>query len=78
MQAVCRQLNEIYQIRSPDLAISLHCPEDIARQRYLSRKLPGRLLDDQTLFEKRFQEFERENPRIVQHFHAAGNLIEVR
>lgn len=57
--------------------ISFNCPKEIAKQRFLSRKLPDRLHDDDVMFEKRFAEFERENGEIVQYYRSQGKLEEV-
>lgn len=57
--------------------ISFNCPKEIAKQRFLSRKLPDRLQDDDVMFEKRFAEFERENGEIVQYYRSQGTLEEV-
>lgn len=62
------------QVGTPTLVIFFQCPQEKARQRYLSRKLPGRLLDDEKMFAKRFEEFERENPDILHFYQVAGTL----
>ena len=54
------------------------CPKSIAKERYLSRKLPGRLEDDEALFNTRYQEYEELNPEVVEHFKRKGTLLEVR
>lgn len=58
--------------------ISFNCPKEIAKERFLSRKLPDRLHDDDVMFEKRFAEFERENGEIVQYYRSQGKLEEVK
>ena len=65
------------QIGSPVLVIFIQCPRETARQRFLSRRLPDRVDDDATLFEKRFDEFDKMNPTIVNHYRAGGILEEV-
>ena len=62
---------------SPALVISICCPKETAKQGYLSRKLPDRLDDDAQMFEKRFDEFDVNNPAIVDYYRAAGTLEEV-
>lgn len=57
--------------------ISFNCPKETAKQRFLSRKLPDRLHDDDVMFEKRFAEFEREEGEIVQYYRSQGKLEEV-
>ena len=51
------------------------CPEKIVRERYLARKLPGRLDDDEALFDRRYKEL---NPEVVEYFRREGKLLEVR
>ncbi|KAL9118829.1 MAG: hypothetical protein Q9187_004620 [Circinaria calcarea] len=65
------------QIGSPTLVILFQCPKDIAQQRYLSRRLPDRLLDNEEMFKKRFEEFDKENSNIVDYYRSAGTLEEV-
>lgn len=67
----------VSQILAPALVISLQCPKDAARQRYLNRRLPGRLHDDKEMFEKRFEEFEVENANIIYYYRSKGILEEV-
>lgn len=54
------------------------CPEKITKERYLTRKLPGRLEDDEALFDKRYKEYEELNPEVVECFWRQGKLLEVR
>lgn len=65
------------QIGVPALVISFNCPKETAKQRFLSRKLPDRLHDDDVMFEKRFAEFEREEGEILQYYRSQGRLEEV-
>lgn len=69
--------HECGQIGVPALVISFNCPKETAKQRFLSRKLPDRLHDDDAMFEKRFAEFEREEGEIVQYYRSQGQLEEV-
>lgn len=62
------------QIGTPSLVISFQCPQETARQRYMSRKLPDRLLDDERMFVKRLEQFDRENPEILHYYQSAGIL----
>lgn len=57
--------------------VSFNCPKETAKQRFLSRKLPDRLHDDDAIFEKRFAKFEREEGVIVQYYRSQGKLEEV-
>lgn len=66
------------QIGTPTLVIFFQCPQDTARHRYLNRKLPDRLLDDEKMFVQRFEEFNIENPDIVLYYQSAGTLEMVR
>jgi adenylate kinase family enzyme len=54
------------------------CPEKIVKERYLARKLPGRLEDDEALFDKRYKEYKELNPEVVEYFKREGMLLEVR
>jgi len=53
------------QFGKPVLVLSFDCPKSIAKGRYLSRKLKGREGDDEAMFEKRYNEFEKEKEGIV-------------
>lgn len=59
------------------MVILFKCPKETAKQRYLTRKLPGRLDDDEVMFEKRFTEFERKNPSIMDFFKWEADVEEV-
>lgn len=54
------------------------CPRNTLKERYLSRKLPGRLEDDKALFDKRYSEYERLNPEVVEYFRSERMLLKVR
>ena len=54
------------------------CPENIAKERYLTRKLPGRLEDDEALFDKRYGEYKKLNPEVAEYFRREGMMLEVR
>lgn len=68
---------DIPQLGSPTLVLFFSCPEQIALDRFLTRRLAGRETDDHAMFTKRFQEFEKLNPEIVEHYRAQGILLEV-
>jgi UMP-CMP kinase len=61
-----------------DIVVFCDCPEKIAKERYLTRKLPGRLEDDEALFDRRYQEYKELNPEVVEYFRREGKLLEVR
>jgi adenylate kinase family enzyme len=58
--------------------VSFNCPGKITKERYLTRKLPGRLEDDEALFDKRYKEYSDLNPEVVEYFRREGKLLEVR
>ena len=69
----------VLQIQKFELVIYLQCPRDIAKQRFVDRKLPGRLhQDDVTMFNKRFDEHEEKSLAVVQHYDSIGILVNVR
>ena len=70
---------KVLQIQKFELVIYLQCGRDITRQRFLNRKLPGRVhQDDEAMFNKRFKEHEEETPAILQHYDSVGVLVNVR
>lgn len=69
----------VQQIQKFDLVIYLQCPKDIAKQRFVDRKLPGRAhQDDVAMFNKRFGEHEEKSLAVVQHYESIGILVKVR
>jgi UMP-CMP kinase len=56
----------------------LSCDKEIAKQRFLTRKLPGRLEDDVEMFEKRYREFELLNREVIAYYQSLGTLVQVR
>lgn len=58
----------------PDLVVYFSCAKDILRDRYIARK---RGQDDGSLFEKRFEQHERECPAVLEKYKARGILVEV-
>jgi adenylate kinase family enzyme len=56
----------------------LSCDKEIAKQRFLTRKLPGRLDDDVDMFERRYREFELLNKEIMAYYQTLGRLVQVR
>lgn len=73
---VCLIANDL-QIGPPALVLFFHCPEEIAEQRFLTRNLLGRETDDRKTFRKRYQEFTKLNPVIVEAYQRRGILLEV-
>lgn len=61
----------------PAMVLFFNCPREIARDRVLSRNDPTRSLDTPEVFDKRYAEFERENPAILEHFAKAGKEVVV-
>ncbi|KAH8722380.1 P-loop containing nucleoside triphosphate hydrolase protein [Phaeosphaeriaceae sp. PMI808] len=55
-------------IGSPVLVLHFDCPEHLAQERFLTRKLAGRETDDEQLFQKRYKEFSASNPIIIKHY----------
>jgi len=61
----------------PILVLFFNCPKEIAKQRYLTRRLKGREADDEAMFEKRYAEYVRENEDILREYQGRGLLVEV-
>ena len=59
------------------LIIHLQCPKDLALARYMNRRIPGRLEDDEELFHRRYDHFLQHNDEILAHYRALDNLVEV-
>lgn len=60
----------------PHLVLFFDCPRDIAEKRYLTRALPGRD-SDLKVFTRRYEEFARMNPPLVQEYAESGILLTV-
>ncbi|KAK1750084.1 UMP-CMP kinase 1 [Echria macrotheca] len=58
----------------PDLAVYFKCPKEVLKERYVARK---RGADDGSLFEKRFEQHEKECPDVVETYKERGILVEV-
>jgi adenylate kinase family enzyme len=56
----------------------LSCDKEIAKQRFQTRRLPGRLDEDVQMFEKRYGEYELLNRKVIEYYQAMGTLVEVR
>ncbi|KAE8353772.1 P-loop containing nucleoside triphosphate hydrolase protein [Aspergillus coremiiformis] len=63
-------------IGPPDLVLFFDCPGAIARQRVLTRQIPGRN-DDGLVFDRRYQHYVAENESIVDHYDRRGLLLKV-
>ncbi|RMZ77156.1 hypothetical protein DV737_g4495, partial [Chaetothyriales sp. CBS 132003] len=61
----------------PILVLFFNCAKEIAKQRYLTRNLAGREADDEAMFEKRYEEFVRENDDLVREYRQQGLLVEI-
>ncbi|PQE05399.1 Uridylate kinase protein [Rutstroemia sp. NJR-2017a BBW] len=64
------------QLGKPDLVLYFDCDRKIALHRYLTRKLEGRLNDNEGIFHRRHEEFERLNPAILDYYRDLGVLID--
>lgn len=60
-----------------DIVVSCDCPRNTLEERYLNRKLPGRLEDDKALFDERYREHERLGPEVVEYFRCERMLLKV-
>lgn len=60
------------------LVLFFDCPEKVAEQRFLTRKLTGRETDDGQKFRKRYQEFTELNSDIVENYQTKDILLKVR
>lgn len=59
------------------LVLHFDCPENLAREHFLTRKLAGREKDDERMFEKRYKEFAASNPSIIEHYQSRNLILEV-
>ncbi|MCJ1399100.1 hypothetical protein MMC11_002302 [Xylographa trunciseda] len=59
------------------LVIHVQCSRDVALSRYLSRKIPGRLDEDEKLFHRRYHHYLQYNDEILAHYRATDALVEV-
>lgn len=64
------------QIGIPDRVICFECPEEIARDRVLTRNDASRV-DNDEIFGRRYAQFCSDNPAIVTHYEVEGKLIRV-
>ncbi|PVH68120.1 P-loop containing nucleoside triphosphate hydrolase protein, partial [Cadophora sp. DSE1049] len=58
----------------PDLVLFFDCNETVARERYLTRKLEGRLSDNER-FQRRYDEFTRLNHAVLEYYGRPGVLV---
>jgi adenylate kinase family enzyme len=61
----------------PDLVLFFDCEKSIALDRYLNRKLKGRLEDNEEMFQTRYCEFECLNPPVLEYYQDLGLLLKV-
>jgi len=74
-EAIARkQLASAGKSEFPDLAIFFSCPKTVLKERYVARR---REVDDGALFEKRYEQHEREYPGVEALYRAKGLLVEV-
>lgn len=52
----------LVQLDQPDLFISVSCPREVARARYVARK---RADDSEDLFEQRYSDYENRDAKVV-------------
>ncbi|KAH8424898.1 uncharacterized protein LDX57_002643 [Aspergillus melleus] len=80
IDGVPRSFDQIEHIEaavgSPDLVFFFDCPEDLAKQRFLTRNIPGRFGDAET-FHARYKHYVGENNQIVGHYQEKGVLMTV-
>ncbi|PWY78096.1 P-loop containing nucleoside triphosphate hydrolase protein, partial [Aspergillus sclerotioniger CBS 115572] len=76
IDGVPRVLEQAGPIRSPDLVFLFNCPEKIARQRFMTRNIPGQV-DDRGTFDQRYCYYIAENARIIEYYRRRGVLVEV-
>ncbi len=65
------------QLGKPDLVLFFDCKESIAADRYLTRKLDGRLDDNEEMFYRRYEEFQRLNADVLDYYRNLGVLVTV-
>ncbi|TEY35477.1 hypothetical protein BOTCAL_0590g00060 [Botryotinia calthae] len=65
------------QIGKPDLVLFFDCQKSVAQERYLTRKLQGRLDDNEEIFQQRYKEFELLNPDIFDYYKSLGIMLKV-
>ncbi|KAN0098375.1 P-loop containing nucleoside triphosphate hydrolase protein [Hyaloscypha variabilis] len=65
------------KVTEPILVLFFNCPKEIAKQRYLTRKLEGREADDEAKFEKRYDKYLQDNTDLVREYRERGLLLEV-
>ncbi|KAB8231210.1 P-loop containing nucleoside triphosphate hydrolase protein [Aspergillus alliaceus] len=63
-------------IGPPDLVLFFDCPGEIAKQRFLTRRIPGRN-DDGPTFDARYRHYVSQNAMIVDHYDSRGLLLKV-
>ncbi|KAJ8069802.1 hypothetical protein OCU04_000218 [Sclerotinia nivalis] len=66
------------QLGKPDLVLFFDCEKAVAKERYLTRKLEGRLDDNEEIFHQRYNEFGRLNPAIVDYYRDLGILLDIK
>ncbi|ENI03076.1 hypothetical protein COCC4DRAFT_143928, partial [Bipolaris maydis ATCC 48331] len=66
------------KIGSPALVLFFNCREEVAKNRFLTRKLLGREADNAVVFQKRYDEFTAENSKVIKMYQERNLLIEVR
>ncbi|KUJ11893.1 P-loop containing nucleoside triphosphate hydrolase protein [Mollisia scopiformis] len=66
-------MNTEFNRGTPDLTISISCPRETARARYLNRKRGD---DSEELFDKRYSDYEGRDRKVVELYQK--NLVEVR
>ncbi|EMD86680.1 hypothetical protein COCHEDRAFT_1023889 [Bipolaris maydis C5] len=65
------------KIGSPALVLFFNCREEVAKNRFLTRKLLGREADNAVVFQKRYDEFTAENSKVIKMYQERNLLIEI-
>ncbi|KAI9034897.1 P-loop containing nucleoside triphosphate hydrolase protein [Aspergillus affinis] len=80
IDGVPRSLDQTAHIESavglPDLVLFFDCPEDLAKQRVLTRNIPGRVGDVES-FDARYKHYAEENEKIIQRYKEKGLLLTI-
>ncbi|KUJ14254.1 uncharacterized protein LY89DRAFT_589561, partial [Mollisia scopiformis] len=59
------------------LVLFFNCNESVARDRYLTRKLEGRLTDNNEMFQRRYNEFTLLNRAVLEYYSGLGVLVTI-
>ncbi|CZS92394.1 uncharacterized protein RAG0_02827 [Rhynchosporium agropyri] len=65
------------QFGKPDLVLFFDCDMSVARARYLTRELEGRLGDNEEIFQRRYDEFLCLNQAVLDYYLGLGLLVTI-